>query len=151
MTGACSFLGFAYIFYADKERYKKLCSIVLTLALIWSLYVLFYPTSVTENVARKVEYYQTPSIEAVNKNLIIQRGSFSISGLNPISIEFPYPFNEAPQIEVINYKGYEESLVPKIDKVTPHQVIFKKTSSSSLEVYPTYRWVARGQPLELVE
>lgn len=151
ITGTCSLLGFLYIFFTNKTSYKKLCYVGFVLALAWSLYILFYPTHVTENVANKVEYYQEPNIEQINRNLIIQRGSFSVSGFNPTSVEFPHPFNEAPIVEIINYNGYQESLVPTVEKVTPHQVIFKKNSVSGLEIFQNYRWVARGQPLKLAE
>lgn len=131
ITGTASFLGFLSIFFGKSKRYKPLCYSLFFLAFLWSIYILFFPgTSVTQKVADKISFYKSPTIEQPSSTLIIQRGDFSISGFEPLSIEFPYPFKDIPQVEVINLKGYDKNYIPRVIEVTQHQAVFKSSTSN---------------------
>jgi hypothetical protein len=158
ISGVSSILGFAYIFFGKVTFYFKiLCMVIFVISIFWSIYVLLVPGSSTEsNVASKFEYFRFPSVEKQSETLLIQRGKFTFSGTGPISIEFPLPFLNPPEVEVINFKGYDSGIIPRLEKVTANQVVvglqykhlqgFPITPVQSIE----FRWVARGIPLEEV-
>ncbi|QIZ76461.1 hypothetical protein [Ferrimonas lipolytica] len=148
ITGTASLLGFIYIFWGLNEQYKTTCKYIFSLAFIWSAYILFFPSSIVENVAGNISFYQSPTIENPSKNLIIQRGEFSVSENEPVAIEFPFPFKEAPKVEIINTNAHKENFIPNIKKITAHQVVFQSSSYGGFALYRTYKWVARGIPLE---
>ena len=150
LTGTASLLGFLYIFIGKNEFFKKLCAILFVFAFIWSGYILLYPTSTVRNVAAKVILYKDPTIEQPSNNLVIQRGAFSIYGFEPQAVEFEHPFKDKPEVEVININGYSEQYIPRVLKVTPHQVVFKSSTSGGLAFSRQYNWVARGTPLEAI-
>jgi hypothetical protein len=149
-----SLLGFAFLFFGKMTvRYKWICGISFGLATIWSAYVLLMPGSKTEiNVASNIEYYRFPNIEKKSETLLIQRGKFSLFSFNPVSVEFLLPFRDSPEVEVVNFEGYDSSMVPHIQKVTPHQ--FEICLSQTVPGLPPasvqgreFRWIARGIPL----
>jgi hypothetical protein len=154
VSGFASILGFVFVFFSDATSpiYRVLCVLGFGAAFFWSAYVLFVPgTSVETNVAGKIAYYRVAAAEKQSDMLIIQRGEVSFSGFGPISIEFPLPFRDVPDIEVINSGGYSDEYVPFVEKRTAHQVIFRRTSvggSFTPEAMQIYRWVARGVPLD---
>ncbi|WP_295985230.1 hypothetical protein [uncultured Variovorax sp.] len=104
-----------------------------------------------DNVAGKIAFYKVPTVERESKTVMVQRGEISFSGFGPKSVEFPAPFATAPAVEVININGYDDFNVPRVKAVTAHQLTFTRTSSGGLGVpegLQTYRWVARGTPLD---
>ena len=155
ISGVASLLGFAFIFFGKVTLgYKRICALCLGFAAIWSGYVLLVPGSDTEtNVASKA-YYRLPSIERQSETLLIQRGAFVVSGFSPLAIEFPLPFRAAPEVEVINFWGYDPGEVPRIETITAHQVNLGRQHMLTMgfPATPTqpreFRWVARGVPLE---
>jgi hypothetical protein len=155
ISGVASLLGFAFVFFGRVTlRYKILCAIGFALAAAWSGYVLMVPGSSTErNVASKIAYYRFPSVDKKSQTLLIQRGSFTLFGVGPISIEFSLPFRDPPEIEIINFRGYDPGEVPSVEKATSHQ--FEAGLQHMLALgFPQaaqnreFRWVARGMPLE---
>jgi hypothetical protein len=153
-SGVASLLGFAFVFFGDvaSPQYRNLCAVGFGLATIWSAYVLFVPgTSVETNVAGKIAYYRAATAEKQSDTRIIQRGEVSFSGFGPMAIEFPLPFRDLPDVEVINSGGYRNESVPFVEKRTAHQVIFRRGSVGGVltpEGMQVYRWVARGVPLD---
>lgn len=155
ISGLASLLGFAFVFFGRVTlRYKILCAIGFALAAAWSGYILIVPGSATEkNVASKIEYYRFPSVEKKNQTLLIQRGSFTLFGLGPMSIEFSLPFRDPPEIEIINFRGYDPGTVPVVERVTANQFEIGLQHMLTLG-FPQaaqnreFRWVARGIPLE---
>jgi hypothetical protein len=154
VTGTASVLGFVFAFYRDvTPTYVLLCKIGFGVAIVWSVYVLFIPgTSVEKNVAQKIAYYHVASAEKQSDALIIERGDVSFSGTGPLAIEFPVPFRNPPDVEVINAGGYGDEYVPKVRTVTSQQVVlYRNTTGGSVpEFLQGYRWVARGIPLDEV-
>ena len=151
-TGTASILGFIYIYFFSHAplSYKKISGALFVLATLWSAYILIVPeSSIVNNVSNKLAYYQTPTSEMVNDRLLIQRGSFSLSGLEALAIEFQHPFLNAPKVEVININGNNGDFVPEIRRVTPHQVTFKSKAAGGLTFSRSYNWVARGIPLKI--
>ncbi len=154
-AGLASLLGFGFVFFGKVTlRYKILCAIGFAIAAVWSGYVLIVPDSATErNVASKLSYYRFPNIEKKNQTLLIQRGAFTLSGLSSMSIEFSLPFLDPPEIEVINFRGYDPGEVPVIERATAHQFVvglqhmLAKGFPLAIEDRE-FRWVARGIPLE---
>jgi hypothetical protein len=154
VTGTASVLGFVFAFYREvTPTYINLCKIGFGVAVVWSAYVLFIPgTSVENNVAQKIAYYHVASTEKQSDTLIIERGDVSFSGNGPLAIEFPVPFRDPPEVEVINSAGYSDEYVPKIKTRTGQQVVLYRTTTggSVPEFLQGYRWVARGIPLDEV-
>ena len=155
ISGFASLLGFTFIFFGKVTlRYKTLCAIGFALAAVWAGYVLIVPESATErNLASKIAYYRFPSVEKKNQTLLIQRGSFTLSGLSSMSIEFPLPFLDPPEIEIINFRGYDPGEIPVIERLTAHQFEIGLQHMLALGFPPAvqnreFRWVARGIPLE---
>jgi hypothetical protein len=148
ITGTASLLGFLYIFFGKSEKFKRISAAFFVLAFAWSVYVLVYPTSTVKNVAEKFVLYKAPAIEEKSANLLIQRGEITISGLEPLAVEFAYPFKDTPTVEVINVNGYNDEYIPRVQKITPHQVIFKSSADGGFQSSRQYNWVARGTPLE---
>lgn len=154
-TGIASMLGFGFVFFGKVTlRYKILCFIGFAIAAVWSGYVLIIPGSVTEkNVASKLSYYRFPNIEKKNQTLLIQRGTFTLSGLSSMSVEFSLPFQELPEVEIINFKAYDPGEIPVIEKTTAHQFVVGLQHMLA-KGFPLaikdreFRWVARGIPLE---
>jgi|SRR5208282_4691047 len=154
-SDVASLLGFAFIFFGRVTlKYKVLCAIGFALAATWSGYVLIVPGSATErNVASKIAYYRFPSVEKKSQTLLIQRGSFELFGVGPMSIEFSLPFRDPPEIEIINFNGYNPGDVPVVERTTAHQ--FQVGLQHMLALgFPQatqkreFRWIARGIPLE---
>ena len=154
-SGFASLLGFAFIFFGVVTiKYKILCAIGFLLAGVWAGYVLIVPNSTTEkNVTSKIAYYEYPSVERRSEILMIQRGSFALSGVGPMAIEFFLPFRDPPEIEIINFMGYNSGEVPLVKRVSAHQ--FEVSLLHLLERgFPQagqnriFKWVARGIPLE---
>jgi hypothetical protein len=81
---------------------------------------------------------------------MIQRGEFSFKGTGPYSIEFPQPFKDSPEVEIINRGGYDVTFLPRIDRKSPNQAIVRRDGYGGFpgEEFQKYRWVARGVPLE---
>jgi hypothetical protein len=153
LSGAASTLGFVFVFFGTVTPiYKKLCTFGFGVAALWAAYVLFVPaTSVESNVAGKISYYNNPSADRRSDTLLIQRGEISFSDFGPKAVEFPLPFRTVPDVEIINSGGYPEQSVPRIEKVTAHQVIFRRDSVGGTlipEGMQVYHWVARGVPLD---
>lgn len=153
-SGVASLLGFAFVFFEKVTRkYKVLCAVGFALAAIWSTYVLLVPGSTAEsNVASKIAYYRFPSIEKKSETLLIQRGSFELGGFGPLSIEFPVPFRDPPEVEIINFRGYDPGAVPRVEEATAHQFAVGLQHMVALGFPPAaqireFRWVARGIPL----
>jgi len=154
-SGVASILGFAFVFCGGlTRRYKMLCAFGFALAAIWAVYVLMVPGSAPENnVASKIAYYNFPSVENKNGTLLIQRGTFTYSGFSPFSIEYPKPFRDPPEIEIINFRGSDPGMVPQIEKTTTHQFEISRQHMLGRGFPPAvgageFRWVARGIPLE---
>jgi hypothetical protein len=155
VSGVASLLGFAFVFFGTvTRRYKMLCAVGFALAAIWSGYVLMVPGSTTEsNFASKIAYYRFPSVEKKGETLLIQRGSFTLFGFSPVSIEFSVPFRDPPEVEVINFRGYDPGAVPLVERATAHQFEVGLQHMLALGFPPAaqsreFRWVARGIPLE---
>ncbi|MCX7279893.1 MAG: hypothetical protein NTZ15_21705 [Burkholderiales bacterium] len=153
VTGVASLLGLAFVFFGTvTPGYRRLCAWSFGGATLWSLYVLFVPSSAVEtNVADKLSYFRTPTIEHESNSIMVQRGELAFSGFGPLSIEFPSPFLNAPRVEVINVGGYEEGDVPKIRDVTPQQFTLYRSTIGGIGIpqrFQTFRWVARGTPLD---
>lgn len=152
-TGTASVLGFLVVFFKDGASgiYRWVCAIGFGIAVLWSAYVLFVPgTSIEENVAGKVAYYRAASVDQKSDRLVIERGEVSFSGFGPFSIEFPQPFRDPPDVEVVNFRGYDADHVPIVERKTAQQVIFKRSTvgGSWPESMQVFRWIARGVPLE---
>lgn len=154
-SGIASLLGFTFVFFGKMtSRYKMLCAFGFALALIWSGYVLMVPGSATEsNVASKIAFYRFPSVEKKSETLLIQRGSFTLTGLSPISIEYSVPFRDPPEVEVVNFRGYDPGAVPRVEISTAHHFDVGLQHMLALGFPPSiqnreFRWVARGIPLE---
>lgn len=81
---------------------------------------------------------------------MVLRGEVSIYGHRPVSVEFPTPFKTIPEIEVWNINGHSVDFIPSFSKVTPHQVVFKSSTSGGGSLWRNYKWVARGVPMKKV-
>jgi len=131
-----------------------LCAVGFALATAWSAYVLMVPGSTTErNVASKIAYYRFPSVDKKSQTLLIQRGSLTLFGVGPMSIEFSIPFRDAPEIEIINFMGYDQGAVPIVEQITAHYFEVGLQHMVELGFPPAtqareFRWIARGVPLE---
>jgi hypothetical protein len=75
---------------------------------------------------------RAPRIERESETVVVQRGEISSSGFGPVAIEFPVPFLGTPKVEVINLGGYSQSDVLRVEAVTPHQVVFRRSSSGGI-------------------
>src|ERR1700730_4276030 len=151
LTGAAPALGIVYVFFgAVTPSYEWLCGWGFGVATLWSAWVLFIPGTFAEaNVAGKITYYRNPAVERQSDTLVIQRGEICFPGFGPIAVEFPTPFRDAPKIEVINFRGYNQQKVPEVENVTAHQVTFKRKSVGgdyTPESQQVYRWIAPRFP-----
>lgn len=151
-TGITSVLSYIYIcFFSNTPKlYKQISGAFFFLASIWSAYILIIPeSSILNNVSNKLTYYQAPTTEMVNDRLLIQRGGFSLSGFEPIAIEFQHPYLETPKVEIININGHSSDYIPRVIKTTPHQVVFKSNTAGGFSLSRSYNWIARGKPLKV--
>lgn len=148
ISGTASILGFLYLYLGKTERFKKVSAMLFALAFSWSLYVLLYPSSTVNNVAGKFGVYKQPMSEDASGNIVIQRGTFTINQSSPKAVEFEFPYVSPPAVEVINMNGYDNAYVPKVVRVTAHQVVFERDAYSGLIPMSTFGWIARGVELE---
>jgi len=149
LSSFASILGFLFIQIIPDQRkiHKRIMIVVFIICVLLSVYTLLVPgTFLEQNVKNKLVYYSSNTdYEEVN-DILVQKGKFRIDGFNPLSVEFEKPFAEIPEVEIINYRGFNEDYVPFIKRVTTNQVIFKNGSVGGWGP-KTFRWVAKGKPL----
>ena len=150
-AGVSSILGISYVIATDKTKtFRRIAGAAFLLAGVLSAYILLMPSSwLEENVKAKIRYYEYSYDEKPSGKILIQRSEFSYKG-NHSAIEFPLYYKTPPKIEIINIEGHEEGWIPKVQKITEHQVTLYRSTTGGFagERFHKYIWVARGEPLE---
>jgi hypothetical protein len=114
--------------------------ILFTITFLAIIFVLLFPNSKLEkNVASKIRIYD------INKTpeFIELRGEFKISGTNPITIVFEFPFVKSPYFEIFNTYSCEGEL-PTVMELTRYKAIIKIDGYTPFN-NQTYSWVASGK------
>ena len=128
-------------------------AVAFALSFLLAGYVLLVPANLlVGNV--KLRIYNLKKSTFANGILVAQEGEETIYGPGPLSVRFPVPFKEPPEVELINFLGDPEDIFPRVVKTTRFQFIvereqFRVYSEDESEYYPDkFKWIATGAIME---
>ena len=148
LSAAASFGGLILQYFGTEARYKFTTNIIFLVALLFSAYVVLVPgNEAVERVSSKLRYYT----REVNRDTIIQQSTFTLSGFEPKTIQFPEPYRDTPKVKIINPNGYCEAARPSVSQETVTNLSFEVRrwglcAFSIPEFMQEYKWIAEGRP-----
>jgi hypothetical protein len=148
LSAAASIGGLILQYFGTHARYKFATNIMFLSALLFSAYMVLVPgNEAVERVSSKLKYYTREA----DRDTMIQQSTFTLSGFEPKTIQFPEPYRDPPKVEVLNPNGYCENATPRISQgtVTNHSFEVRRWGSCALsipEIMQEYKWIAEGRP-----
>jgi len=150
-SGTASIIGLILQIYSEVKLVPTgVLTGIFVVGVILSIYVLFVPgSSIQENVRSKVEYFRREQVDVEKVgDMLVQRGTITLSGFNSRGIEFPVPFKNKPSVELLDPAGSDEMV--EVVTVTPHHFVVRRPGGRVFGRF-TYRWIARGEPLQPIK